>query len=85
MTFLYSNIIINFQNKSVTSDFARKDVHKPQLTIFIDFYKIANLMNKKYSMNFLTFHNGSITCERKSNNLSNNERDFWTWIYSLSF
>jgi len=80
-----SNIIINFQNKSVTNDFEIKNVYKPQLTIFIDFYKIANLMYKKYSMNFLTFHNGAITCERNSNNLSNNERDFWAWIYNLSF
>ena len=50
---------------------------KPELAIFSEFYKIANLVSGKYPMNFMTFHNGSIICERESSALSKNEKTFW--------
>ena len=36
-------------------------------------------------MNFLTFHNGGYTCERKVMNLSSSERKYWSWINNLDF
>ena len=76
--------LINFKNKKIIQNLKDK-TFIPKLAIFTEFHKIANLVNKKYPMNFMTFHNGAITCERETENLSKNEKNFWSWIYNLSF
>ena len=78
-------IFINFKNKKIEKKASNVIKHKPDLAIFSEFYKIANLVKGKYSMNFMTFHNGSIVCERQSPSLSKNEKTFWDWIYNLAF
>ena len=80
-----SSFLINFNNKKIIEDMPLKRLYVPKLIIFTEFYKIANLVNKKYPMNFMTFHNGAITCQRDSKELSDNEYRFWNWIYNLSF
>ena len=78
-------ILINLKNKKITKNVKNDIEQKPELAIFSEFYKIANLVSGKYPMNFMTFHNGSIICERESSTLSKNEKTFWNWIYNLSF
>ena len=80
-----TSFLINFNNKKIIEDMPLKRLYVPKLIIFTEFYKIANLVNKKYPMNFMTFHNGAITCQRDSKELSDNEYRFWNWIYNLSF
>ena len=62
-----------------------KKLYVPKLILFTEFYKIANLIEKKYPMNFATFHNGAIACQRDTEILSENEKKFWSWIYNFSF
>ena len=78
-------ILINLKNKKIIKNVKNDIEQKPELAIFSEFYKIANLVSGKYPMNFMTFHNGSIICERESSALSKNEKIFWNWIYNLSF
>ncbi len=82
----------NQKNMKILLDLKRKQISRnisgnnnPELAIFSEFYKIANLVSGKYPMNFMTFHNGAIVCERETDNLSKNEKTFWDWIYNLSF
>lgn len=77
--------LINFKNKKIIKQDKIPKLFLPKLIIFTEFYKIANLVNKKYPMNFMTFHNGAIRCQRKSFKLSLEEKKFWKWIYNLSF
>ena len=70
--------------KKIIANQIKKDP-KRKIIIFTEFYKIANLVKKKYPMNFMTFHNGAITCQRDSKDLSRNEDKFWMWIYNLPF
>jgi L-ascorbate metabolism protein UlaG (beta-lactamase superfamily) len=70
-----SQIFINENQKKIGFD----------LNIDIQKYKIANLIEKRYPMNFLTFHNGGYICERKNNKLSKPEIFFWNWIENLQF
>jgi len=78
-------IVIDFKNKKILNSDKIPKLFLPQLIIFTKFYKIANLIKNKYPMNFLTFHNGAITCKRESYNQSEQEKKFWNWIYNLSF
>ena len=78
-------IVIDFKNKKILNSDKIPKLFLPQLIIFTKFYKIANLIKNKYPMNFLTFHNGAITCKRQSYNQSEQEKKFWNWIYNLSF
>jgi len=78
-------IFINFKNKEIIKNIKNDIKYAPKLAIFSEFYKIANLIRGKYPMNFMTFHNGAIICERNSANLSENEKKFWNWIYNLPF
>ena len=80
-----SSFLINFKNKKIIEGTPKKKLYVPKLIIFTEFYKIANLIEKKYPMNFMTFHNGAITCQRDSEILSENEKKFWSWIYNFSF
>ena len=57
-------ILINLKNKKITKNVKNDIEQKPELAIFSEFYKIANLVSGKYPMNFMTFHNGSIICEK---------------------
>ena len=80
-----TSFLINFKNKKITKNISEKKLVIPKLIIFTEFYKIANLVKRKYPMNFMTFHNGAITCQRNSKDLSDNEKKFWSWIYNFSF
>ncbi len=76
-------IIINFQDKKIyVSD---KNIKNQNLNVQIQSYKIRNLLLSKYPMNFLTFHNGGYSCERKLTNLTSNEKKYWSWINELDF
>lgn len=76
-------ILINFKNKTLKIiNKKKKDVN---LIIEIESMKIRNLFSQKYPMNFLTFHNGGYTCERKVMNLTSSEQKYWTWINNLDF
>ena len=79
------SFLINFKKKEIIEDLPEKELYIPKLIIFTEFYKIANLVKKKYPMNFMTFHNGAIICQRNSIDLSKNEKKFWNWIYNLPF
>ena len=80
------------KNKFILIDFNKKLVkevslikNRFNLKLEIESSKIRNLLLQKYPMNFMTFHNGGYTCERKVMNLTNNEKKYWSWIYSLDF
>ena len=80
------------KNKYLFLDFNKKKIkiyrelkRKTDLSIDIESYKIRNLLNNKYPMNFLTFHNGGYTCERANMDLSEDEKKYWSWINNLSF
>ena len=76
-------ILLNFKNRTVKEvKLASKD---EDLKIEIESIKIRNLLSQKYPMNFMTFHNGGYTCERKVMNLSVNEKKYWSWINNLDF
>ncbi len=76
-------ILLNFKNKKLKT--IKKKKENVNLFIEIESLKIRNLFSQKYPMNFLTFHNGGYTCERKVMNLSSSERKYWTWINNLDF
>jgi len=76
-------ITINFKNRSIVEN-KTKD-KEANLTLEIQSNKIRNLLSSKYPMNFLTFHNGGYTAERKVMNLTNNEKKYWNWINNLDF
>tara|TARA_Y100001970_G_scaffold56883_1_gene71969 strand:- start:1451 stop:2737 length:1287 start_codon:yes stop_codon:yes gene_type:complete len=80
-----TSFLVNFRNKKIIENIPKDKLYIPKLIIFTEFYKIANLVKKKYPMNFMTFHNGAITCQRDSKDLSRNEDKFWMWIYNLPF
>jgi len=80
-----TSFLINFKKRKIIQDIPEKKLVIPKLIIFTEFYKIANLVKKKYPMNFMTFHNGAIMCQRNSKDLSDNEKRFWSWIYNFSF
>lgn len=58
---------------------------KSNLRITIESFRLKNLIDKKYPMNFLTFHNGGYTCERANMGLTKTEVKYWNWINNLSF
>ena len=76
-------ILLNFKERTAKEmKLASKDA---DLKIEIESIKIRNLLSQKYPMNFMTFHNGGYTCERKVMNLSSNEKKYWSWINNLDF
>jgi hypothetical protein len=77
--------LIDLKNKKILKEKAIPKLFIPKLIIFTEYFKIANLVKKKYPMNFMTFHNGAITCQRQSVDLSKEEEKFWNWIYNLAF
>ena len=87
------NILEGEKKKKILLDFKNKKFHlvndsfkKPtNLVINIQSNKIRNLINKKYQMNFLTFHNGGYTCQRSKMNLTMAEKKYWDWINNLNF
>ena len=79
------SILLNFKNKSIKPVNLKKFNNKTNLKINIESSKVRNLLNKKYPMNFLTFHNGGYTCERSTMNLTENEKKYWNWINNLDF
>ena len=86
------NIKEGKKNKFISIDFNKKIIEQtnskiksPNLSLEIEASKIRNLLLQKYPMNFMTFHNGGYTCERKVMNLSLNEKKYWKWIYDLDF
>lgn len=42
-------------------------------------FRLRRLINKDYSMGFLTFQNGSMRCHRHNPSLTAGEREFWHW------
>ena len=76
-------ILLNFKNKKLK--IIKKKKENVNLFVEIESLKIRNLFLQKYPMNFLTFHNGGYTCERKVMNLSSSERKYWSWINNLDF
>ncbi len=88
----FINIQEGEKNKYISIDFKKKIVEEKNkidqnsnLKINIESTKIRNLLLSKYPMNFMTFHNGGYTCERKVMNLTNNEKQYWSWINNLDF
>jgi hypothetical protein len=77
------SMLINFKTKSIKAKLKIKE--KVDLKINIESTKIRNLLLTKYPMNFMTFHNGGYTCERKVLSLTNNEKKYWSWINNLDF
>ena len=77
------NTNFNFKTKSIKAKLKIKE--KVDLKINIESTKIRNLLLTKYPMNFMTFHNGGYTCERKVLSLTNNEKKYWSWINNLDF
>lgn len=77
------------KNTSIILDLNKKlflkKRNKLDLIIEIQNNKIANLLDGKYPMNFLTFHNGGFIAERFTKNYSNKEKQFWNWIYNIQF
>ena len=80
-----SSFLIDLNSKKIKILNPNKTKEKANLEIEIFSFKIANLIEKKYPMNFLTFHNGSIKCKRNTKNYSKNEQIFWDWIYNINF
>ena len=77
-------LILDFQTKKAKLGNLYHN-SKIDLKINIDSYKIKNLLNKRYPMNFLTFSNGGHICERPNLNLSSSEVKFWHWINNILF
>ena len=77
------SMLINFKTKSIKAKLKIKE--KVDLKMNIESTKIRNLLLTKYPMNFMTFHNGGYTCERKVLSLTNNEKKYWSWINNLDF
>ena len=76
-------IMIDFNNKSIKEQDRVNE--NSNLKIKIESNKIRNLLLSKYPMNFMTFHNGGYTCERKVMSLTSNEKKYWSWINNLDF
>ena len=80
------NITFDYSEVDSLADKKLQDLSKDaDLKIEIESIKIRNLLSQKYPMNFMTFHNGGYTCERKVMNLSSNEKKYWSWINNLDF
>ena len=75
--------MIDFNNKSIKEQDRVNE--NSNLKIKIESNKIRNLLLSKYPMNFMTFHNGGYTCERKVMSLTSNEKKYWSWINNLDF
>ena len=79
------SVMLNFKNKKIYHLNNKSKNIRPNLKVNIESYKIRNLLNKRYPMNFLTFHNGGYTCERSTMQLTINEKKYWNWINNLDF
>ena len=73
--------VIDLKTKKIKTS----NLDKVDLIIDIFSYKLANLLEKKYPMNFLTFHNGGYVAQRFTKVYSKKEKEFWDWIYNLNF
>ena len=79
------NILIDFKKKNIKT-ISNKNINlNINLKVNIESTKIRNLLQKKYPMNFLTFHNGGYVCERSTMKLTINENKYWNWINNLDF
>jgi hypothetical protein len=79
-----TSILIDFKTKKINL-INGNNKSKINLIIEIESSKIRNLVLNKYPMNFMTFHNGGYMCERKTMNLTENEKKYWGWINNLDF
>ena len=79
------NILIDFKKKLIKIIKNKRVDPKVNLKVNIESAKIRNLLQKKYPMNFLTFHNGGYVCERSTMKLTINENKYWNWINNLDF
>jgi L-ascorbate metabolism protein UlaG (beta-lactamase superfamily) len=52
---------------------------KYDLKIEMPSYRLQRLVRGDYKMGFLTMQNGSIRCNRHSENLTSNEKKYWAW------
>ena len=77
------SLIINYKKNKIEN--LTKNNSKVNLIINIEATKLRNLFQKKYPMNFATFHNGGYKCERFNFKYTLNEQKQWEWMNSIHF